>query len=176
MNFLLPKFSSDDIRINRTLLAICVIFLLAATSCGKRKIAQPIQFNHKKHVVENKLECSECHTTYLTGATSGRPTVEICSMCHAVQLGESAEEAKLVSTYVEPEKEIPWKRIFRTRKDVYYSHRRHVALGELECKQCHGDIGNMTKPPSRPVVMAMKTCIGCHRKRQVTEDCVACHR
>ncbi len=74
------------------------------------------------------------------------------------------------------EEEIPWKRLYRVPPDVYFSHRRHVVLGEIECQTCHGDIGKSSMPPSRPLKISMKKCLKCHERRNVNNDCISCHR
>jgi len=60
---------------------------------------------------------------------------------------------------------------------VFYSHRRHVVVAKIPCETCHGAIARTSAPPARPLVkIRMKFCIGCHQRRNVTVDCIACHR
>jgi hypothetical protein len=60
---------------------------------------------------------------------------------------------------------------------VYFSHRRHVGIGKLECGACHGDIAVSQHPPSRALVrITMEFCLDCHRAKGQSLDCVACHR
>jgi len=137
-------------------------------------INQPLEFNHKIHAA-NGLECSDCHRNFKEHSTSGRPSLEICSSCHSGPLGESENEKKL-QEYIQKGEEIPWQRLYRVPPDVYFSHRTHVVIGEIECRTCHGDIGASSKPPSAPVKISMEKCMSCHQKRHVTNDCIACHR
>jgi hypothetical protein len=65
----------------------------------------------------------------------------------------------------------------RRRDHVFYTHRRHVGIGELECVNCHGEIADTERPPERPLVrIDMDLCMDCHREHEETVDCNACHR
>jgi hypothetical protein len=135
---------------------------------------QPLRFNHKIHA-ENELTCQDCHPNFMEYASSGRPDLEICVSCHEEALTESEQEKKLLE-YIQRGNEIEWIRLFRVPEDVYFSHRRHVAVGNVECATCHGDIGESTRPPSKPRNISMDKCMDCHESRQVNNDCIACHR
>jgi hypothetical protein len=137
-------------------------------------VKQPIAFNHKIHA-ENDLECLDCHPYFQEHASSGEPSIETCSSCHEEALGESKKEKKIVE-YVNSGKEVEWQRLYRVPEDVFFSHRRHVVLGNIECKICHGDIGESSKPPSKPIRITMKNCMQCHEEKDVTNDCISCHR
>ncbi len=159
-------------------LLIIALFLIVILSVVLRTLSggvkQPIAFNHRIHA-ENDLECLDCHQLYEEHASSGKPSLEVCSACHEDPLGESQEEAKL-REYLESGKEVEWQRLYRVPEDVFFSHRRHVVLGEIECQTCHGDIGNSPRPPKRPVEITMKKCMKCHDERKADNDCLACHR
>ena len=137
-------------------------------------VKQPIAFNHKIHA-ENDLECLDCHPYFQEYASSGKPSIETCSSCHEEPLGESKKEKKIVE-YVNSGKEVEWQRLYQVPEDVFFSHRRHVVLGNIECKICHGDIGESSKPPSKPIRITMKNCMQCHEEKDVTNDCISCHR
>jgi len=149
-------------------------FLLVKSS-GAGSVVQPIAFNHKKHT-DNDLECSACHETVQHSAVAGRPKLATCLLCHETALTQSAEEEKL-RQYAQRQEEIPWQRLFTLPEHVYFSHQTHVVAGKLECQVCHGDIAQMTMPPTRaPMNLTMDNCIACHTMRQASTDCNACHR
>ncbi len=108
---------------------------------------QPIDFNHKLHA-EEMGECEGCHFFREDGSYSGIPDLAGCTECHEEAVGEHPEEAKLVSEYVEPGKEIPWLSYARQPDCVFFSHAAHVKMAELECMTCHGPIGD--SEDSRP--------------------------
>ncbi len=68
-------------------------------------------------------------------------------------------------------------KLFTLPDHVFYTHRRHVGLGELECANCHGEIADTERPPPRALVqVTMDFCMDCHREQGQTLDCTACHR
>jgi hypothetical protein len=102
---------------------------------------QPIDFSHKLHVNEVG-ECEGCHSFREDGSFSGVPKLGNCLECHEEQMGQHPEEAKLVTEYVEPGKEIPWLIYARQPQCVFFSHAAHVKMAEIDCIICHGPVGD----------------------------------
>ncbi|GAB4256005.1 MAG: cytochrome c3 family protein [Deferrisomatales bacterium] len=149
---------------------------------GRAAITQPVAFNHKLHVEDNGLECVECHVYVRSQPFAGLPGVEKCLECHEEPQTDSAEEEKIRQT-AEQGGELQWNRIYDVPDHVYYSHRRHVVAGGLECGECHGPIAESTSPPTRPLnEITMDFCIECHMERDVAMagdgpgDCFSCHK
>ena len=152
---------------------IVLLLLLIRLGIGS-KTGQPISFNHKKHVAQG-MECITCHPHFKGQTFSGMPQLAICLECHKDPVTQNPEEEKIRQTQKEA-KEIHWKRLYQQPDHVFFSHRRHVVLGKMECKNCHGDIGQSERPPSKPwVKMTMSWCMDCHAKKKVTNDCLVCH-
>ena len=148
----------------------------AAVTLPSRSIDQPIAFNHRLHVEDLGSECTDCHLYALTGVRATIPNVEVCADCHAEVQTDSAEEAKLVS-YVESGEPIPWRKVYRVPDHVYFSHRRHTAIGGLECATCHGPMNEATEPISRPYArVTMNGCMECHEETGTSNDCLLCHK
>ncbi len=175
-----------DERLNpRRRIVIGVIAVVAATagfSAGRvalrptQRVAQPIQFNHQKHVKVVGLECSTCHEHYSTSEHSGLPSLDLCKGCHAEALTESAEEQKLLKL-IASSPQPAFLKLFRLPDHSRYSHRRHVTAGRLACETCHGAIAETTAPPASPLVrITMDSCTRCHADRGVKTDCTDCHR
>ncbi len=140
------------------------------------KTYQPIKFNHKKHAIENEIECTFCHE----GAKSSRyatfPSIEKCLECHEEALTKSKEEEKIRYFYKKG-MEIPWQKILRMPEHVYFSHYPHTSLSKIECFECHGNMRNRTSPPDKPLKrLRMKDCMNCHTKNKIKTDCNACHK
>jgi hypothetical protein len=136
---------------------------------------QPIEYNHAVHI-ESGLECTECHAGAQDQARATLPTLDTCLLCHSEPLTESPEEEKIVALAAAGQ-EAPWIQLTRVPGHVYFSHRRHVALGELECSQCHGPMETLTRPPERPFrALDMDDCMECHEQRSIRNDCNDCHR
>jgi hypothetical protein len=136
---------------------------------------QPIRYNHAVHVA-NGLDCVDCHAGARDAVRATLPGIDTCLMCHGEAVTESAEEEK-IRAFAAAGADIPWRQITRVPVHVFFSHRRHVAGGELECGDCHGPMETRTEPPQRPFrAMTMDTCMECHEQKEVRNDCNDCHR
>ncbi len=156
------------------LVAGILILLLVTLGFGS-KPTQPISFNHKKHVTEQKIECVTCHGYVQKEAFAGMPTVATCLDCHSEPLTKNPEEEK-IRQFKKAGQPIRWSRIYGEPDHVFFPHQAHVVLGKLDCKTCHGNMGARETPPTKPFVrMSMGWCMNCHAKQKVTNDCLACH-
>jgi hypothetical protein len=148
--------------------------LVIARSYGPA-VKQPLAFNHKKHL-EKEVVCSGCHDTVEKLAAAGKPKLETCMLCHETPLGQTAAEEQ-VRQYAARGEEIRWSRLYKLPEHVFFPHQSHVVAGKIECKTCHGAIGESVSPPKRPEInLTMNDCLACHRSRGVTIDCIACHK
>lgn len=167
---------------NRPALAVAIILLLivAAVLYLSRPGAarQPLRFSHKAHVKEAK--CRACHPHYEKHASAGLPRLADCLDCHEGTQSKEPEDVKeeeKLAQYAERKEEIRWVRLYRVPDHSFFSHRRHVVLGKLECKTCHGEIEASDAPPRWPAQpIDMDWCVSCHRKEKVSTDCNGCHR
>ena len=162
-----------------TVLIVCGIALATAgavLSLMSGPIDQPIAFNHRVHVTDLGADCTDCHLYARTGVRATIPNLEACAFCHEVPLGESDQEALLIE-HVESQRPIPWRKVYWVPNHVYFSHRRHTTLAELECGVCHGAMEEREAPVTRRLVeISMDGCMNCHEEMGVSNDCVACHR
>lgn len=162
-----------------SVLTILIFIVLLLPYLGiSENSQQPIEFNHKKHK-DQGVECATCHIYIREESFAGLPKLETCLDCHESALTKSTEEEK-IRTYAKKRVKLEWKKLYRLPQHVYFSHRRHVALGKLECRNCHGSIDNTTKPPLKPLkTLMMNDCIDCHKKSKsskLTTDCIDCHK
>ena len=123
--------------------------LVIARSYGPA-VKQPLAFNHKKHL-EQGIECSGCHDTVEKLAAAGKPKLETCMLCHETPLGQTAAEEK-VRQYAARGEEIRWGRLYKLPEHVFFPHQSHVVAAKIECKTCHGAIGESVSPPKRPEI------------------------
>lgn len=153
---------------------VCGLVIWAVTTYGNSP--QPIAFNHKLHITEVDMDCPDCHLYVTNNRKATLPEGEVCLDCHSEAVGESAEEQKLVSL-LESEIEFQWQRVYVLPEHVYFSHFRHVTLGQIGCTECHGDMKKLTTPPDKPAVdiIDMDNCMDCHEERQINNDCLTCH-
>ncbi len=146
---------------------------------------QPIAFNHRLHLERAQgITCQDCHQLAATHTYAGLPSKYICFGCHDAETDASdpaSDKSKpafaRLMAFAGTDGDIPWHRVTALRPDVFFSHRRHVTVGKVACRTCHAGIPDGTSPPTRgPITMSMYTCLQCHRKSNVSTDCVACHR
>lgn len=154
------------------------------------EVSQPIDFPHSNHVEDVGVKCEFCHKTVKKEDFATIPNVETCKICHSQKQTNSSREAVLREKYVEPDRRIPWKRLYTVPLHVYFSHKRHIVAGKIECTTCHGPVPQQNNALTKPLnEITMEFCIDCHveKKRekptkyggkqfQPTEDCLKCHR
>lgn len=102
---------------------------------------QPIDFNHALHVESVAEGCESCHFFREDGSFSGIPRLAQCIDCHESAMGEDPEEVRFVEEYVAKGIEVPWLSYSQQPDCVFFSHAAHIKMAELECKVCHGPIG-----------------------------------
>ena len=139
-------------------------------------VSQPIPFNHKLHIQDVGLECSDCHKYTERLSRAGIPNLAECGDCHSEQNGETQAEAAVVR-HVQEEVPIPWRHVNHLPNHIYFSHLRHVKIGRMECSRCHGPMEDLERPQRKPYVsLSMSWCMDCHEKQGITNDCLFCHR
>ena len=138
---------------------------------------QPIQFNHKAHVSKG-LDCAVCHRYVREQAFASLPPLQTCMMCHAAKISQNPEEGK-IREFAAKKEPLKWVRLYRLSPDAaaYFSHRRHVTIGKIDCVTCHGPMPEQTSPPPKALVnFSMDFCLNCHQQKKVATACVNCHR
>lgn len=158
--------------------ALSLLLCLAGTAgAAQGDERQPIAFNHKAHVSKG-LDCAICHRYVREQAFASLPPLQICLTCHAAKISANPEEGK-IREFAARGESLRWVRLYRLSPDAaaYFSHRRHVAFGKIECATCHGPMAEQTAPPPKALMnFSMDFCLSCHQQRKVTTACVACHR
>jgi c(7)-type cytochrome triheme protein len=152
---------------------LAIFFLLAGRSRAAPE--QPLDFSHRA-MVKAGVQCLYCHQDARRSPSAGMPSVEKCMGCHKIISTESSDIRKLTA-YWESNQPIPWVRVNRLPRFVYFSHEVHVSVG-LNCERCHGDVANMRA--AQPVVrMNMGWCLDCHQTQpnaSQLRDCIICHK
>lgn len=150
------------------------------------KKEQPFNFDHSLHVEETG-DCETCHFLREDGTFSGIPGIESCMECHTDEpMGETDDEAVFAEEYVAQGKEVPWLIYAKQPDCVYFSHAAHTVAGGMDCKTCHGHIGESSS--SRPYEENRitgysrdiwgKNIWGIKKNswdRMKMDDCAACH-
>ncbi len=143
---------------------------------------QPIQFSHKIHAGDNKIDCQFCHSYARRTPHSGVPPVATCMTCHKIVQGtiQPAEVDKVRAAW-EAGTPIEWIKVHDLPDFVYFSHRVHVKAGEdlakigdkgFNCQSCHGPVEQMDvavlrdmDPALDEVPLTMGWCLTCHKQK-----------
>lgn len=165
----------NKLRLPGFRLLLATLLAAAIGACESAPpVVQPIRFNHQAHTSKG-LSCMFCHRHVKTASFAGIPDITVCATCHRGAITRNPDGEK-VRQHVLQRKNIAWRRIYRLPTYVYFSHRRHVALGAIECASCHGSIKDSASPQTRPAVaLTMDQCVACHEQRHADTDCYACH-
>lgn len=150
------------------------------------KPEQPILFNHTLHAGKADagnlaINCHYCHSSAEKSKHAGIPSANVCMNCHqAVAEGRSAagtaEIAKIYKAvgwdpeglkYTGEEEPIQWVKVHNLPDHAYFSHAQHVAVGKLECQECHGPIDEKMDVAEQWAPLTMGWCIDCHGQREV---------
>jgi hypothetical protein len=144
----------------------------AATSATIGGIGD-VPFDHTIHAGKYGIPCLDCHAYADKSPVAGIPSGRKCMGCHKFVDKEKPAVATLAS-HVEAGEPLRWQRVFSVPDFVYFSHRMHVRAS-VACAECHGDVATMkTVVQEQPFTMGR--CIGCHKERSATHDCLGCHK
>jgi NAD-dependent SIR2 family protein deacetylase len=126
----------------------------------QEQVAQPIQFDHRHHVVDDLIDCRYCHQTVERAPSAGIPSTALCLNCHS-QVWNKSRLLEVVRSSWFTGEPIPWVRVHRLPGFVYFNHAIHVNKG-VGCVECHGRVDQM------PVIeqvqpLSMGWCLDCHR-------------
>jgi hypothetical protein len=126
----------------------------------QEQVAQPIQFDHRHHVVDDLIDCKYCHQTVDRAPSAGIPPTGLCLNCHS-QVWNKSRLLDVVRASWFSGEPIPWVRVHKLPDFVYFNHAIHVNKG-VGCVECHGRVDQM--PAIEQVQpLTMGWCIECHR-------------
>lgn len=173
--FLSKAVKAKFVHVIIILISVAVIIevtVLEAKALGRQQYYepdQPIAFSHYIHAGQNKLDCKYCHTSVTTSKHAGFPSPQLCMNCHnVIRKGTHSGTAEIEKIYkaIETGQSIEWIRVHNLPDHSYFNHAQHVAVGKLDCTECHGDVAKMDR--IRQVnSLGMGWCIECHRTREV---------
>jgi len=130
-----------------------------------------IIFSHRLHVVEEELECIDCHEDAEdseVGADNLLPTKELCSDCHD-EVEDEDECSMCHSNLADPQ---PLPKIVDF--SPVFSHKKHIE-SDLACDNCHAGIAD-AEFSGEGELPGMVQCLDCHDQHAVTSvECTTCH-
>lgn len=143
-----------------------------AFQAGSEAPKQPLEFNHKLHVTDQKQACASCHAETGTGELVDMPDVPKCMTCHASITPHTSAERKLAA-FAKQNRDVDWVRVYQIPTFVRFSHRQHTQAG-AKCNVCHGPVESRVAL-RREKQLSMGECMTCHRETNASIDCGSCH-
>jgi cytochrome c551/c552 len=180
-------------------ITLVVMLFLAGYSIGVVEDyhpSQPIEFPHDIHAGVNGIDCKYCHNTVTKSKTASIPSVNVCMNCHKQVKGRTPEQVAKIqavydaagwdgSQYTGKTRPIVWNKVHVLPDHVYFNHAQHVVAGQVDCKQCHGDmttrketarvvpVEELNKVPDNIALtkptLTMGWCIECHSEKAVSD-------
>lgn len=135
-----------------------------------------MSFSHKRHLQEG-ISCKDCHKRAEHGLHATFPSIKVCLLCHKEAQGEHPDEPK-IREYAQAGRQIPWQQVGRLPGHVYFSHADHVRYAKMDCHECHGEMKEQDEAITLPRVgeFDMDWCMACHWDKDVSNDCLSCHK
>ena len=134
---------------------------------------QPINFSHKLHAGDYKIDCFYCHINARKSIVAGIPSMQLCMGCHK-NVGKEKPDVQKLIRYWEARQPVAWIKVNDLPDFVYFSHKRHVTA-DVTCATCHGEVVKMDRV-SKGRVHSMESCVNCHVERKASIDCWTCHK
>ncbi|MBK6884931.1 MAG: c-type cytochrome [Flavobacteriales bacterium] len=166
--------------------AAWVIGVYGGDEVAHYKPEQPILFNHTLHAGKVEagnlaINCQYCHSGAEKSRHAGIPSSNVCMNCHqAVSEGRTSagtvEIAKIYAAvgwdaenfkYTGKTEPVKWVKVHNLPDHAYFNHAQHVAVGKLECQECHGPIDQQMDVAEQWAPLTMGWCIDCHNTKDV---------
>ncbi len=166
--------------------ALWVIGVYGGEEVEHYKPEQPIKFNHTLHAGKVDkgnlaINCQYCHSSAEKSKHAGIPSTNVCMNCHkAVEEGRTPEgTAEIQKIYAaigwDPkakeftgkEEPVRWVKVHNLPDHAFFSHAQHVAVGKLECQECHGPIDEKMDVAEQWAPLTMGWCVQCHNEKEV---------
>jgi hypothetical protein len=154
-----------------------------------------VRFNHKKHVVDNKLSCVYCHANAEKSQVASDDLLpkkhDLCTDCHAIDEAEPFKDDSPpaacnqchLSTKTNDKGGVVVQKLAIPNANLKMNHKAHAAKG-IKCVECHGDVGQL-ELATRDQLPRMKGCFDCHQNGDAgglvkktagaKSECKTCH-
>lgn len=154
-----------------------------------------VRFNHKAHVVGQKLPCNYCHegvekSTVATDVLLPKKH-DLCTDCHSIDESDPFKDDSPVArcdgchigTKAGPNGTVTVAKVVIPQPNLKFNHKAHVTKG-IQCAECHGQVGEL-ELATRDQLPRMKGCFDCHQNGSAgglskktagaKSECKTCH-
>ncbi|MBF0441563.1 MAG: cytochrome c3 family protein [Oligoflexales bacterium] len=134
---------------------------------------QPISFSHLVHAGNKKVSCFFCHSDAKDHERASLPPIQTCMLCHS-NIIITHPEVKKVREHFFEKKPVLWEKVTDIPDFVFFNHAAHIGRA-VDCSVCHGNINKMDRIVMKENI-TMGFCVTCHKKNNISHDCLICHR
>lgn len=139
---------------------------------------RPFAFSHRIHVVEEGLDCVDCHSAWEDADDPGLPLPGQCALCHAGLDAEKPPERTAAALF--EGQRFKALHAGRLSDEILFSHRAHATRGD-ECSACHATLAEndgLAREHAAELALDMERCLACHAAGAGPREaeCAACHR
>jgi hypothetical protein len=133
---------------------------------------QGFGFDHRVHVEDEEMDCSDCHLGVEDSDEPGIPVLGQCQLCHDEESeAEKPEDVRIEALFEGNRYKTTG--VFQLSDEVVFSHLQHVDSAS-DCADCHQGVDKSMHPSSlQPITMS--DCMECHTQAAVANDCSTCH-
>jgi hypothetical protein len=169
MSALFPRWTNTAYRLSLAALAfgapsgLVALMIYVRTPWNTQQfdaVDQPVQLDHRHHVLDDGIDCVYCHQGAETSDYAGVPATDVCMGCHAQIWNESPLLETVRRSYFSG-RAIPWNRVHDLPDFVYFNHAVHVQRG-VGCVACHGRVDQMARVYETQT-LTMGFCLDCHQ-------------
>jgi len=173
-----PSNHRNTVKRNPTLglTPICLLAALVVTTMTIARAtgtdgAKQIKFSHKKHVAEQGVGCTDCHTEAAASklATDNiLPKMATCANCHD-------DQTKNQCTFCHTSADSTTYKAFAPASfDLLFPHEEHAGTQKMACETCHQGL-EKDENGMASHIPAMTVCATCHNDIKVPNNCEKCH-
>lgn len=123
-------------------------------------VEQPIEFDHRHHVMDDGIDCLYCHSAAERSQYAGIPPNATCMGCHS-QIWNATPPLELLRENYFARRPTVWAAVYDLPDFVYFNHATHLDHG-IGCSSCHGRVDRMARV-YQATPMTMGWCLDCHR-------------
>jgi hypothetical protein len=113
--------------------ALSSLALAGACFLEEPDVEQPIPFNHRLHVVKNKIPCTDCHVGAVRGVRATLPPLTRCLLCHMKPQGKAPNpREQVVRKLAASGTPVVWRQVTKNPRHVYF-----LASGSHHLREAH---------------------------------------
>ena len=121
---------------------------------------QPVEYSHRLHVGELRIDCLYCHATVDRAPAAVVPPTAVCMNCHGL-VQRDAPTLAAIRDSASSGRPMRWGRVHAVPDYAFFDHRPHLRAG-VGCATCHGRIDQMDRV-AQAEPLSMSWCLDCHR-------------